>query len=93
MRLSRLQIRNIRNIREASLELGPSINLIVGPNGSGKTSVLESFYFLGTARTFRSGKQHTLLKETINLSSSTRLFKTLPEFIKFYLNLQQFLLA
>ncbi|MAI41411.1 MAG: DNA replication/repair protein RecF [Candidatus Azotimanducaceae bacterium] len=63
MRLSRLQIRNIRNIGEASLELGPSINLIVGPNGSGKTSVLESFYFLGTARTFRTGKQHTLLKE------------------------------
>lgn len=54
MSLGRLDISNIRNIRSASLELDPTVNIFLGPNGSGKTSLLEAVYFLGSARTFRS---------------------------------------
>ena len=35
---------------------GPSLNLIVGRNGSGKTSLLEAIYLLSTARSFRGGR-------------------------------------
>lgn len=54
MSLGRLGINHIRNINSASLELVPDVNLFLGANGSGKTSLLESIYFLGTGRTFRS---------------------------------------
>ena len=54
MSLNWLEVSGIRNITQASLNLNPNINLIVGDNGSGKTSLLESVYFLGTARSFRN---------------------------------------
>ena len=63
MRLSRLQIRNIRNIEYSSVDLGPKVNLFAGENGSGKTSILESVHFLSSGRSFRSGKENTLLKK------------------------------
>jgi len=61
MTLGRLGISNIRNIRSASLELDPGINLFLGPNGSGKTSLLEAVNFLGSARTFRSATVDPLI--------------------------------
>jgi DNA replication and repair protein RecF len=52
--LIRLDIHNVRNIRETTLrELG-TINVVSGANGSGKTSVLEAIHILGMARSFRS---------------------------------------
>lgn len=53
MSLLWLEITGIRNIRQASLALHPKLNLVVGQNGSGKTSILEGIYFLGSARSFR----------------------------------------
>lgn len=54
MSLSKLVIHQFRNIHHASLTFNRNINIIVGPNGSGKTSVLEAIYFLGLGRSFRS---------------------------------------
>lgn len=61
MSLGRLGITNIRNIKTAALELDPGINLFLGANGSGKTSLLESVYFLGSGRTFRSNSVDPLI--------------------------------
>ncbi|TCV95479.1 DNA replication/repair protein RecF [Biostraticola tofi] len=54
MALSRLLIRNFRNIESADLALASDFNFLVGANGSGKTSVLEAIYTLGHGRAFRS---------------------------------------
>lgn len=54
MALSRLLIRDFRNIESADLALAPDFNFLVGANGSGKTSVLEAIYTLGHGRAFRS---------------------------------------
>lgn len=54
MSLSRLLIKDFRNIENADLALSPSFNFLVGANGSGKTSVLEAIYTLGHGRAFRS---------------------------------------
>lgn len=42
MRITTLQISNFRNIRNLSIEGVPDIVLFVGPNGCGKTSVLDA---------------------------------------------------
>lgn len=57
MSLASLVITDLRSLRSASLELGPSLNLIHGANGSGKTSVLEAIFLLGRGRSFRT--RHT----------------------------------
>ena len=54
MSLSRLLIKDFRNIEHADLALSPGFNFLVGANGSGKTSVLEAIYTLGHGRAFRS---------------------------------------
>jgi len=56
MTIRRLQVQQCRNITQARLDLHPGLNLITGENASGKTSLLEAFYLLGTGRSFRSSR-------------------------------------
>lgn len=62
MTLTSLEIFRLRNISHASLTLAPGLNLLVGPNGSGKTSVLESAYFLSTARSHRNSTVNPIIQ-------------------------------
>jgi len=54
MSLSLLSIHNLRNIQSAQIEPSPRLNLLLGANGSGKTSLLEAIYLLGRGKSFRS---------------------------------------
>ena len=54
MSLQKLIINQFRNIESASLAFNPKINVIIGENGSGKSSLLEAIYFLGLGRSFRT---------------------------------------
>jgi len=54
MRLTQLQIKNFRNIESATLTPVQGVNLIVGDNASGKTSLLEAIYYLSHIRSFRT---------------------------------------
>jgi len=56
-----LQVENLRSISHATLELHPRLNLIWGPNGSGKTSLLEALYLLGRGRSFRTRRTERLI--------------------------------
>lgn len=52
MNISKLQVQAFRNL--ASLNIYPSnCNIILGNNGSGKTSLLESIYLLSRGKSFR----------------------------------------
>ncbi len=59
--LARLEIGAVRNILSASLSPSPTMNLLHGENGSGKTSVLEAIHLLGTGQSFRSTKIDPLI--------------------------------
>jgi DNA replication and repair protein RecF len=54
MPLSRLIIQQFRNIKACDIQLSAGFNFLIGPNGSGKTSVLEAIYLLGHGRSFKS---------------------------------------
>lgn len=62
MHLTRLHTENFRNLSDVSLDLDPSLNLVFGENGSGKTSLLESVHFLATGRSYRGTKIDPLTK-------------------------------
>lgn len=55
MPVTRLEIENLRLYRQVALDPDPGANLIVGPNASGKTTLLEALHLLGTGRSFRTG--------------------------------------
>ena len=48
-----LTVRNFRNHIVRDLNFNEGINLIVGPNASGKTNIVEAIYYLSLARSFR----------------------------------------
>ena len=54
MPLTRLVISQFRNIKACDISLSSGFNFLIGPNGSGKTSVLEAIYLLGHGRSFKS---------------------------------------
>ena len=54
MRVAHLDITGFRNLQPVRMDCSPGLNLLIGPNASGKTSLLEALYFLGRGRSFRA---------------------------------------
>ncbi len=54
MRLTHLHIKNFRNLEDIKITPVQGVNLIVGDNASGKTSLLEAIYYLSHIRSFRT---------------------------------------
>jgi DNA replication and repair protein RecF len=54
MHFTRVTGRNFRLFGEFELAPAPGINLILGPNAAGKTTLLEAVYALGRGRSFRA---------------------------------------
>lgn len=59
--ISRLTITSVRNIEAADIQPSPTVNLLYGENGSGKTSFLEAIHLLASGRSFRSTKIDPLI--------------------------------
>ncbi|HTQ03366.1 MAG TPA: DNA replication and repair protein RecF [Polyangiaceae bacterium] len=62
LRFERLTIRGLRNLTALELEPAPRLNVIVGDNGQGKTSVLEGLYLVATTKSFRAERLATLIQ-------------------------------
>jgi DNA replication and repair protein RecF len=63
MPLVRLEIDQFRCLARVSLTLHPAYNLFVGPNASGKTSLLEALFLLGRGRSFRTRRLDRLIRQ------------------------------
>ena len=62
MRLLSLALRDFRNIREARLEPSPRATVLVGPNGQGKTNLLEGLFLLCTLKPLRAARLAELVR-------------------------------
>lgn len=61
MHLSKLLLQNFRSYEQQLIELDPKLNLILGPNGCGKTNILESVFLLSSGKSFRSSSQAKMI--------------------------------
>lgn len=52
--LSQLQIFQFRNLHDVAMSPASRVNLLLGDNGAGKTSLLEAIHLLGLGRSFRT---------------------------------------
>lgn len=48
-----LRLQQFRSYQDVSFELGPGVNIIVGPNASGKTNLLEALLVLARGSSYR----------------------------------------
>lgn len=61
MLVTALEAHPLRSLSQARIELGPGILSLVGPNGIGKTNLLEALYFALTGRSFRTSDRRDLI--------------------------------
>ena len=63
MRVVRLVLKDFRNYAACRLEPAAGLNLVVGPNGHGKTNLLEAVWVLTGARSPRAADPALLIRE------------------------------
>ena len=62
MRLNQLVLRNFRSYTDCEIDFTDRVNLIVGENAQGKTTLLEAIYFLSTAKSHRTYPDNELIR-------------------------------
>ena len=60
--LASISIQNLRNITAVTVDPSPTVNVLYGKNGSGKTSFLEAIHLLGLGRSFRTRHASRLIQ-------------------------------
>lgn len=84
--LAEIRLRNFRSYSNDSFELSPGVNIIVGPNASGKTNLLEAILMLARGSSYRA-KDNELVQfnkpwariDIRLLSGALRTVKLIPE--------------
>ena len=62
VQMRRLRVRDLRRFREQELLPSPGFNLILGDNGSGKSSLLEAMHLMAHGRSFRGRVRDGLIR-------------------------------
>ena len=52
---------NFRNFRKKTIDFSPKVTMIVGPNASGKTNILESLFLLSTGKSFKAQVEEEMI--------------------------------
>ncbi len=73
MRLDEIKIQNFRKHSELTFSPSGGINLIFGPNGSGKTNILEAIHYCALTKGFN----RTTDRQCMNFSAESFLLKSL----------------
>lgn len=61
MLVTAIEARPLRSLDQVRVELEPGIVSVVGPNGVGKTNLVEALYFALTGRSFRTSDRRDLI--------------------------------
>lgn len=65
MKITSVTIANFKAIDEATIDLHPTMNVLVGANGSGKSSVLQALHWM-----FQSGRNGNVQARAVGLAST-----------------------
>ena len=61
MKINSINIYNFRNYENLFVNFDENINIFIGKNGSGKTNLLESIYFLAVTKSHRAYVEKSLI--------------------------------
>ena len=62
MKITNLKLYNFRNYDSIFLDFSNKQNIIIGPNGSGKTNIVEAIYVLAITKSFRGSLDRVLIQ-------------------------------
>ncbi len=61
MLVTAIEAKPLRSLERVRVELAPGIVSVIGPNGTGKTNLVEALYFALTGRSFRTSDRRDLI--------------------------------
>ncbi len=62
MILSKLELSNFRSFQKQGFEFSPSVTLIEGNNGVGKTNIIEAIHTLSIGKSFRADRDREMIR-------------------------------
>lgn len=68
MLVTAIEAKPLRSLERVRVELAPGIVSVIGPNGTGKTNLVEALYFALTGRSFRTTDRRDLIPFGGNLA-------------------------
>lgn len=68
MLVKQIKLNNYRNYNTITIPLKSNLNIIVGPNGIGKTNILESIIVISNTKSFRTLNDRELIKKDTEYS-------------------------
>lgn len=66
MKITSLKLNNFRNYKNLYLEFSNKQNIIIGPNGVGKTNIVEAIYMLAITKSFRGSLDRVMINSKSN---------------------------
>lgn len=66
--ISKLRLNSFRNFKTKFLEFSPKTTVIIGPNASGKTNILEGLFVLSTGKSFRAHTEEEMINYAKDLA-------------------------
>lgn len=75
MQLRALTLENFRCYEAARFEFDPGLNVVLGPNASGKTTLLEAIYLLATTTSPRASNLRALIRHGASWARVTGAFQ------------------
>lgn len=76
MYIEELKVKNFRNIEDLELNLNKNINIFIGNNAQGKTSILESIYVLALTKGSRTIDDYELIKKEESFAKVNGIIKS-----------------
>ena len=68
MVISKVRLSDFRNFRDKTLTFSDNVTVIVGPNASGKTNLLESIFLLSTGKSFKAQIEEEMINYTSGIA-------------------------
>ena len=63
MNITKIELINFRNYKKIILDNFSNLNIIIGNNGIGKTSIIESIYLGSLAKSFKTNNDYSLIND------------------------------
>lgn len=71
MQIQKIRLTDFRNFKSKLFEFFPTTTIILGPNTSGKTNILESLFLLSTGKSFRARIEEEMIKYDSTIAGIT----------------------
>lgn len=75
MKIQKLYLKNFRNFDEKLIQFSDTTTVIIGPNASGKTNILESIYLLSTGKSSKAGVEEEMITHQTEIGRVKGLFR------------------